>query len=146
MPPTTDVGFNTRVERTGGVIVTVAVLEELAILAVKVLTSFVDTEAVLMVKAIEVFPAGTVTDDGTVMALDPLDKITGIPPTGAPPVRVTVPEIVAPPVTTLGLTLRRRTKTLDRNGFGATTSGPKPPVNAMRFPDGDRTRPKALTS
>ena len=57
------------------------------------------------VKVAVVFPAATVTDDGTVAAaVLSLDRATESPPVAAGPLRVTVPvELLSPPVTLVGL-------------------------------------------
>ena len=50
-----------------------------------------------------VCPAGTVTVDGTVAEPMLLDNWMTVPPLGAGPVRVTVPEEDVPPTTVVGL-------------------------------------------
>jgi hypothetical protein len=62
------------------------------------------TLAVEMVKVTEVAPAGTVTLAGTVIAELPGLNVTTAPPAGAGAERVTVPVVVWPPLTVLGLT------------------------------------------
>ena len=65
------------------------------------------TVAVVMLKVAVVFPAATVTVDGTVALLELLlDKLTTSPPVGAGPVSVTVPNEVLPPRTVVGLSER----------------------------------------
>ena len=64
------------------------------------------TAEVVIVKFALVEPTGTVTEAGTVAAaVLLLVRLTGIPPTGAGPVSVTVPVEFVPPCTVAGLTL-----------------------------------------
>jgi hypothetical protein len=61
------------------------------------------TGLVVNVKAAVVAPARTVTLAGTVAAGESLESATTAPPTGAAPIRVTVPFEEVPPVTAVGL-------------------------------------------
>jgi hypothetical protein len=61
------------------------------------------TLAVFTVNVAEVFPAGILTDAGTVASDESLDSEIVIPPAGAGPLSVTVPVELFPPVTLVGL-------------------------------------------
>ena len=62
---------------------------------------------VVMMKVADVAPSGTVMLAGTVAFLvSPLRSVTDRPPTGAAPVKVTVPLEVAGAVTRVGLSVR----------------------------------------
>ena len=64
----------------------------------------VATVSVVALNVVEVDPAGTVTDAGTVAAaVLLLESVTSTPPAGAAEVSVTVPVDVAPPTTAVGL-------------------------------------------
>jgi hypothetical protein len=60
------------------------------------------TLVVVMVKVVDMLPAGTVTLAGTVAAGSPLESVTTAPPEGAEVLSVTVPVELAPPVTLVG--------------------------------------------
>lgn len=62
------------------------------------------TVLVLTVNVPLVYPAMTVTLDGTVAADALLERLTTAPPLGAGPLRVTVPVEEDPPLTLVGLT------------------------------------------
>jgi hypothetical protein len=65
---------------------------------------FEETRCVLTAKFALVFPAGTVTLDGTVATeVLLLESVTTAPPEGAAAVRVTVPVELFPPLTVVGL-------------------------------------------
>lgn len=65
------------------------------------------TVAVVMLKVAVVFPAATVTVEGTAALLELLlDKLTTNPPDGAGAVSDTVPTEVLPPRTVVGLSER----------------------------------------
>lgn len=64
---------------------------------------FVVTFVVFTEKVIDVFPAGIVTEEGTVAAAKLLDSETAIPPVGAAPLIVKVPVELLPPLTVAGL-------------------------------------------
>lgn len=65
------------------------------------------TGKVVTVKVALVAPAGTVTVAGTVAAPGRFaPRLTVTPPAGAPPDRVTVPVVEAPPVTLVGFTVK----------------------------------------
>ena len=61
------------------------------------------TVVVLTVNVPLVYPAMTVTLDGTVAADALLERLTTAPPLGAAPLRVTVPVDEDPPLTLVGL-------------------------------------------
>ena len=61
------------------------------------------TVPVLTVNVPLVYPAMTVTLDGTVAADALLERLTTAPPLGAAPLRVTVPVDEDPPLTLVGL-------------------------------------------
>ncbi len=61
------------------------------------------TSEVLIGKVALVEPAGTVTVGGTVTEVSWADNDTTAPPVGAGPLRVTVPVVLLPPTTVLGL-------------------------------------------
>ncbi len=63
------------------------------------------TGAVVTVNVAEEDPAGTVTLAGAVALALSLDNATVIPPSGAAPVKVTVPVVDVPPVTAAGFML-----------------------------------------
>jgi hypothetical protein len=62
------------------------------------------TDVVVMVKAALVEPAGTLTLDGVVAALELSESDTTAPPLGAAALNVTVPAEELPPTTVVGLT------------------------------------------
>ena len=65
------------------------------------------TGFVATVKVIDVLPTGTVTLGGTVATeVLPLERVTIAPPSGAAPLRVTVPVEEKPPTTLAGLSVR----------------------------------------
>ena len=72
--------------------------------AVFVATADVETENVT-----EVLPPTTVTAFGTMAEADVLDRAIEAPPAGAAPSRVTVPVLVDPPATELGLSTSETT-------------------------------------
>ena len=63
------------------------------------------TGTVVAVKVAVVAPAATVTVGGTVAAGLLLVRVTTAPPTGAGPLRVTVPVEGLPPITLVGFTV-----------------------------------------
>ena len=71
---------------------------------------FVETTLVVMVKVVDVLPAGIVTLPGTV-ATDvlALERVTDAPPAGATPLSLTVAVEFAPPVTDAGLSIKLET-------------------------------------
>jgi hypothetical protein len=111
VPPITVVGLNEILERTCGLIVTVAVLVTAPTVAVIVAVVAVATAEVETVKFAAVAPWPTVTLAGTVAALLSLDRLTEKPPVGATLASTTVPNDAAPPVTLVGLR-----ETLERVG------------------------------
>lgn len=103
VPPTTDVGANVRLVKTGGgVIVSVAANDVVPSLAVIVALVNVMTVDVATVNVDDVAPANTVTLAGTT-SLELFDvNVTTEPPVGAGASSVTVPIDVPPPRTLVG--------------------------------------------
>ena len=104
-PPTTDVGLLVIEDKVAALMLRVAVrlTPSVAVITVEVLPA---TGNVVIVKFVDVLPAGTVTEAATVAAVALLlcrDTLT--PPVGAGPVKVTVPVEEVPPVTLVGLTV-----------------------------------------
>jgi len=60
-------------------------------------------------KATDVAPAGTVTVAGTPTEVELLVKFTTMPPAGAAALRVTVPSVVSPPITEVGVAVMELT-------------------------------------
>jgi len=102
-PPRTLAGFRLIDASAAGVMVSVAFW--LIPAKVAVITALVCefTPMVVTVKVTELFPAGTVTEAGTVAAIFPLESVTFVPAGPAPPVSVTVPVDGLPPSTVVGL-------------------------------------------
>jgi hypothetical protein len=98
-PPETVVGARTRVERPGGVMVTVAVRVAAPRVAVTLTAVLVATAEVVAVNVAVVAPAATVTLSGTAAAMPLLERRTRLPGAGAGPVKVTVPVDAPPPGT-----------------------------------------------
>jgi hypothetical protein len=105
VPPGTVVGFKLSVFRAGGLTVSVAVRVVVPKVPVIVTEVDADTGDVVTANVALVLPAGTVTDAGTVAAALLLPRDITIPPTGAGPLRVTVPVEPLPPSTLVGLRL-----------------------------------------
>jgi len=110
-PPTTVVGVLVIEDRETftALMLRVAVLliPSVAVMVAEVLLT---TVKVLTPNVVEVLPAGTVTEAGTVAApVLLLCRETLAPPVGAGPVRVTVPVELAPPETEVGLSARAET-------------------------------------
>ena len=70
--------------------------------AVTVAVTVDETPTVLIVKVVELAPAGTVTVDGRVTLVLLELSATDIPPVGAEPLNVTVAVEVFPPITEVG--------------------------------------------
>jgi len=68
----------------------VAVLETLPRFAVNATASLVETDVTVAVNPTLADPAGTVTDEGTVIAVSLLNRLMAVPPAGAAALRVTV--------------------------------------------------------
>jgi len=101
-PPITDVGESVKLERTAGVIVSVAVTEVVPVLAVMRAGVEVATAEVVTMNVADVAPDPTVTVAG-VTALGLLDdNPTTVPPGCAGPFNVTVPVDDVPPTTDAG--------------------------------------------
>jgi hypothetical protein len=105
-PPTRDAGvllIEDKVTATALILrVAVRPTPSVAVIVAEVLLA---TANVLTVKVLEMLPAGTVTEAGTVAtAALLLDSVTMAPPDGAGLVRVTVPVARVPPTTVVGVT------------------------------------------
>lgn len=102
-PPPKLVGFRVSPLRTAGLIVRVAAADDPVIFAMIFATVEAATDRVVIVKVVEVEPAAMETEDGPPQArLDDV-RATLMPPLGAADPRLTVPVLVAPPVSELGL-------------------------------------------
>jgi hypothetical protein len=104
-PPTTFDGVIVTVDRLGGSNVSVAVPVELPIEAVMVDVTWVETATVRIMNVAEVFPRATRILAGGVALFRLLTSLTVTPPTGAGPVKLTVPVEIPPPGTLDGLRL-----------------------------------------
>jgi len=113
LPPATVEGLSVKEVRTGGLIVRLAVTVVPFRLAEIVAVELVPTGEVFTMKIPIVLPAGTVTVAGGIAALKLLESFTTMPPAGAGPVSVTVPEEVEPPVNVVGV----NTIELNTGGF-----------------------------
>jgi hypothetical protein len=108
-PPTTESGLRLRLERVGSLEFTVNVADldtppALAVMTEELLPAVVPAR---IVNVALVSPPATVTLSGTVAAVAlPLERATTSPPAGAGPVRATVPVLVEPSTTAVGLRLR----------------------------------------
>jgi hypothetical protein len=105
-PPMTVVGLNVNPVRTGGLIIRVAetvVPPSVAEIEAEVAVA---TAVVVMEKVTLVEPLGTTTVAGTTALELPEVKLTVMPPVGAGPLNVSVPDAVLPPVTEVGETVR----------------------------------------
>lgn len=110
LPPTTVVGASVRAVGRGAVAVSVAFAEEVPRVAVMTVPTSFPTATVVAVNVAVEAAASTVTDAGTVTtAVADDDKVTTVPPTGAGPLRVTVPVDVWPPATIGALNATERT-------------------------------------
>lgn len=103
VPPTTVAGLKETLERTGGLIVRVAVFVTAAAVAVIVAVVTVPTATVVTVKVAVVAPCATVTLAGTVAVPLLLVRFTAKPPVCAGAARVTVPVDEVPPAREAGL-------------------------------------------
>jgi len=106
LPPTTELGFNTKFVRLAPVTVSVAVLEIPAIEAVIVELVDDETPVVVMENDAEVLPEPIVTVAGTVTEFRELDRLTTKPDGPAGPERLTVPVELFPPTTDVGLSVK----------------------------------------
>src|SRR5437867_2416855 len=106
VPPTTLIGFNDTVERTGpgggGVTVRMACVNTSSV-PVKPTLVNTPTGLVFTVNVALVAPAGTVTLAGKVASDELLASVTTDPPAAAGSLRVTVPVETLPPTTVLGV-------------------------------------------
>jgi hypothetical protein len=92
LPPTTAVGASVRLVGRGAVAVSVALAEEVPRAAVTVVPTSLPTTAVVAVNVADEAAASTVTEAGIVTAaVFDEASVTTAPPTGAGPLRVTVP-------------------------------------------------------
>jgi len=105
-PPTTLVGESVRPVIVAGLIVNVAESDTDPSIAPMVALVTTDTPLVLTVSVAEFAPAATVTLAGVVAAVALEVMVTTIPPVGAGPLSVTVPEELFPPMTAVGDTFR----------------------------------------
>ena len=105
LPPSTLVGLRLIALKAGGFTVNVAVRVVEPKIAVIVAAVEAVTGTVVTVKVAVVFPADTVTDEGTAAAALLLLSAITAPPAGAAPFSVTVPVELAPPTTLVGLRL-----------------------------------------
>lgn len=101
-PGLTPAGVSFNDDNVGGFTVSVATSVLAPWLAVIVMVDCVATADVLTVNEAPLLPLGTVIDAGTDDDLLLLDSLTTIPPEGAGPFRVTVPDALVPPVTEVG--------------------------------------------
>jgi len=101
-PPVKVVGLSVRVDITGGLTVSFAVLVTLPLAAEIVATTEAATAEVVIANVAVFVPAGTVTMAGTCAAASELVIAMSAPPEGALPVRVIVPVADTPPVTVAG--------------------------------------------
>lgn len=106
LPPVTDIGKIVTLANAAGFTVSVAVCCTPPCEAVKVTFVADPTAEVVIVNVVEVAPAATVTELGTVAELLFDDKLTTVPPGPACPASVTVPTAELPPPTELGATVR----------------------------------------
>jgi hypothetical protein len=105
VPPTTLPGFNDiadRVGTTGGgaVTVSISVRDTPLKVAVSSTLTLAATTVLVRTNVAAVAPAGTVTLDGVVAAVELSDRVTTAPPLGAAAVKATAP-VRKPPPTTL---------------------------------------------
>ena len=105
LPPMRLVGDTVRLTRVAGSIVRVAVFDTPSSPAVTVTGVVLGTAEVVIEKFTVLWPAGTVTDVGTVADALLDFRVTTAPPVGAIPARVIVPVDDVPPVTVIGFTL-----------------------------------------
>jgi hypothetical protein len=120
-PPTTERGFRLRLERVGVLEFTVKTADldtppALAVMTEELLPAVVPA---WIVNVAPVCPPATVTLSGTVAAVAlPLESATISPPAGAGPVSATVPVLVEPSTTALGLRPRLESEAEAGGGGG----------------------------
>ena len=102
LPPTTAVGFEDTVKRSGVRMVSVPDAEFPLSAPVIVAVTVVATDDVVMANVADVEPDGITTDVGTAALAELEVRLTVMPPVGAGPLRVTVPVADVPPVTVVG--------------------------------------------
>ena len=102
-PPITEVGLSEIVLMAAALTVRVAVVAPLYV-AVMVAVCTEATGLVLIEKLVDIAPAATVTDPGTLTAASLEESATTAPELPAASARVTVPVAVAPPNTEVGVT------------------------------------------
>src|SRR5450759_3536441 len=79
---------------------------------------FEDGLLVLTVKVVLLWPAGTVTLEGTAATeVFELDRVTTVPPEGALALRVTAPVELLPPLTLVGFRINEETVGLELPGL-----------------------------
>ena len=98
MPPLTVAGITLMLSKDAGFIVSVAVAAVEPTVPVMIAVVVVDTALVSTENSPDEAPFEIRTDAGTAAAVEPLESVTVIPPSGAGPLSVTVPEDVPPPV------------------------------------------------
>lgn len=101
--PITVAGLIVIVSRAGGLMVRVAVCSTVPRVALIVADTWVPTEVVLTVNVEEALPASMETVEGTMALVELLTSLSTSPPTGAGPLRVTVPTEEVPPDRLVGL-------------------------------------------
>ena len=106
LPPATSDGERLSAETVGARTVSVAVRFALPRVAMIVAVDWDETGKVVSVNIVDVLPAGTVIELGTI----PLDRLleseTGRPPGPAGPLMVRVPVAEVPPTTMVGFSVR----------------------------------------
>ena len=136
-PPTTERGTRLRFERVGlpEFTVNVADLDTPPALAVMTEELLPAVEPAWIVNVALVSPPATVTLSGTVAAVAfPLESATTSPPAGAGPVRVTVPVLVEPSTTAVGLRLRLESDAEAGGGAELTVQPERRAVAAVADP------------
>ncbi len=102
VPPVTEVGEREIAERLGGPTITLHVFVVAPSVEVRVAVVALVTGLVVIANVAEEAPAGTVTEPGTTTAALLEESVTTNPPSGALPLRLTVPTLDAPPTRELG--------------------------------------------
>lgn len=104
LPAVIVAGEQDKLARAAGAGCTVSVADFVAPAEVAEMLGFcaVVTAVVVTLKDVLVEPLGTVTVAGTIAAALLLTTVTGVPPVGAADARLTVQEVLDPPVTVLG--------------------------------------------
>jgi hypothetical protein len=103
LPPVTGFGLSASENMPMGRTVRAALLVTVPVWAVTVPLWLAETGTVVMVKALEVAPAGTITLEGTVVDASVSLSVTASPLAGAGALIVTVPNTALHPATSVGL-------------------------------------------